>query len=748
MGLLRVFEGAASGAPGSPGAPGVPEEDVLRHRVRLFLLRAPLLPALAGCCGVIFGGEWLLLSLAALVLCWVLGQRRMALLCVLCMAVVGLRLWAVHRAEAEALPRWEEAGTLLLRGTVVRELGSGVVLRLDGSPLRVSLHGDELDFEVGDRVEAMGELRPRREAPVPGMFDSGRWMQGLGIAGSFSAGRAVYLGRAGGWYGLLGLCATGRSVLADRLMPPGTEGDARRQVLCALLLGARDRADELTLLDFRRGGCLHAFAVSGLHVGLVAMMLWPLLRRLRVRPVVARPLLLVLMAVYVLLTGAQAPALRAYVMMAAVMVGVMLVRRVCLTNVWCLAALVLLMVDPQQLWQPGFQLSFAVYAAICLGVAFCRQDRPWFGPDPFIPYRIMTRWEQRLAVWDRGLRGVTVVALSAWLVSVPLCILHFHTVNPWSFVTNMAITPLLLPVMVTGAAALLLGGLPWVGPLVQALACRCSGWLIAVVGFCGGLPGAYWAATPPEEPDSWMLMGLGFGKSACMLGNPGLLVGSGSEGGARWTIEPAVFHAGYTPAALLTLSDLRSAEEGAARLSQAWPGMRVLRPGELRGRMLRLRTRAGVFLICGPPADLPDSPAVNQGPVVLWEQGGRRLLYVGDAAGETYRRLPREERRADVIVLGHNAAHPADPLELQRECGARWVWLLPSLATAADGEAGVALPPGARVLGLEEVRRNRLGDDGGAGAEARGGADMDGANAEGGSGSESSAVSSTRGRED
>lgn len=706
MGLLRVFEGSVSG---SPGSPGVPEEDVLRRRVRLFLLRAPLLPALVGCCGVIFGGEWLLLSLAAVTVCVVLGLRRMAFLAVLCMAVVGLRLWSVYRAEAVALPRWEEAGSLVLRGTVVRELGSGVVLGLDGSPLRVSLHGDGLDFRVGDRVEAMGELRPLRVAPLRGMFDSRGWMRSLGISGSFSAGRAVYLGRAGGWYGLLGLCATARSMLADRLMPPGTEGDARRQVLCALLLGARDRADELTLLDFRRGGCLHAFAVSGLHVGLVAMLIWPLMRWFRVRPVVARPLLVLLMGVYVLLTGAQAPALRAYVMLAAVLAGVMLARRVCLTNVWCLAGLLLLMVEPRQLLQPGFQLSFAVYAAICLGVGFCRQDRPWFGPDPFIPYRIMTWWDQRLAVWDRWLRGVTVVALSAWLVSVPLCVLHFHTFNPWSFVTNMAITPLLLPVMVTGAAALLLGGLPWVGPLVQAAACRCSGWLIATVGFCGSLPGAYLPATSPAGPDSWILMGLGFGKSACMLGNPGLLVGTGSEAGARWTIEPAVFHAGYSPAALLPLSDLRSAEEGAARLSQAWPGVRVLRPGELRGRLLRLRSRAGVFLVCGPPADLPLSPAINQCPVVLWEYGGRRLLYVGDAAGETYRCLPREERRADVIVLGHNAAHPAELLELQRECGASCVWLLPSRAAAGDGEAGAVLPPGGRVLGLEGLERGCLG---------------------------------------
>ncbi len=666
-------------------AGGALPEDAWRRRLRLFLLRAPLLLPLLSCCGAIVGGQGWALSLAATLLCLLLHRRRLALFVLLCTAIVCLRMMTDERAREQALEAWHEAGTVVLSGTVERELSSGVILGLDDSPLRVSVHGDELsEIRTGERIRVMGELRPVRRAALPGMFDSAAWMRGQGIVASFSGARPERIGYDVGWYGLLGYCATARRLLADRIMPPGTESEPERQVLCALVLGARDRADDETMLDFRRGGCLHAFAVSGLHVGLVAMMLWPLLYALRVRPQVARPLILLLSGVYVLLTGAQAPALRAYIMLAAALFGLMLLRRISLVNIWSLAALLLLLINPYQLMQPGFQLSFGVYAAICLGIAFCRRDTPWFRPDPFIPYRIMTRGEMRIQAFDRGVRGVVVVALSAWLISVPLGAVHFHSFNPWSFLTNIAITPLLPLVMISGFALLFFGSVPWIGPLAHAAACHCCSWFIATVGFFASLPGAYIPATRAADPGAYMIMGLGYGKSSCMLGNPGILVDTGSSSSARWTIDPAVFHGGYAPAVILPTSNLRSATEGLDVLRQSWPEARILNPDELRGRFLRVETEAGQYLICGPPDDLPTRPAINQSPVLIWQNAYRRLLYLGDAAAETYERLPRGERRADVIIIGRNAARGLDPYTVQQECGARRVILLPSLTTSFE----------------------------------------------------------------
>lgn len=614
-------------------------------------LRAPLLLPLAAVVAVLLG-PWGWAVVGALVALACVGRLWRQAAASLLAALVS---WGhVALTEQRAEPLREPGCAAEYTGTVTRTMAQGFVLSGGWLQPKLLVHA-ELPAEPGDvlRVTVLPREPEERES---GSFDRVAWLRGEGIAAEADAVRASFCGHPWGWYALRGEGLRLRDKLARRLMPPGTEGEDWRRLLCAMVLGERSSAGEEMLGLFRRGGCMHVFAVSGLHAGLVAGFLWFGFRRLRVHPRVARPLILAVLAVYVLITGCAVPALRAYTMLALALGGLMLRRRVTLLNTWCAAALFTLLVAPSELYNAGFQLSFGVYAAIVLGMRIClHRDSPWFGPDAYLPYRLMTPaelWVRKAELW---LRALVVVPLCAWLVALPLTAAAFGVVNPYSVLCNIVIAVPVSVCMAAGLLYLLLGGVPWLGVAAQWAAQYSAGFLLWLVACFGELPGAYLSATPPAEPTAVVQVPARYGSGCCLLGNGGLLVGCGSASSARFELLPTLFQRGCRPAALLMLPVSEAQRGGAEVLRREWPEMRVCEADAPQ----RITTPAGTFLICPPPADLPPTPAANRLPLVLWEQpNGYRILYAGDASALSLRALPPGERHADELILGRNPTAP------------------------------------------------------------------------------------------
>ncbi len=584
---------------------------------------------------------------------------------------------------------WEQSDALCCRGTVVDRLTRGCIVEPEGGGMLLALRGDT-PFTEGDLVRVRFAPREGAPPPRPGRVDRAAWMRSRGgsMAADYLGGER--LGHPFSWASLRGVARGIRDELARVFLPPGTEADARRQVLAALVLGAREHAEPETMLSFRRSGCLHAFAVSGQHVALFAGILWALFRLLRVPPGTARWVQLGVLGLYVVVTGFSVPAVRAYVMLAVLLLGMALRRRVYLVNAWCFAALLVLLVEPWQLANAGFLLSFAIYAAIAVGVRLCMGNSRWLGPDAFIPRRLFTRAERWRAAADYALRGTVVISFCAWLVSLPLTAWLFHSFNTLGFLTNVLVAPLVLAVMVAGLAMLALAWLPCLGALVSSAALGASGLLLGFSGVMGSLPGAYVPACSPAPPQAAMVMGLGYGQSFCVLGNPGLVIDGGTEESARFRVEPALFHAGYRPAMLLP-------GRNAQLLRLSWPQLQVV--GTYGDGTQRFSGKAGEFTLYPPPAGLPSRPAANREPVVLWvTPQGRRVLYLGNASAATVLALPPGAQRADVVLLGRNPRRPFEDALWLRDSGARCIVLLPSAAGSALQDAHVAP---ARLIRLE-----------------------------------------------
>lgn len=635
------------------------KEDALRGWIRRFFTGAPLFLPLLGVVGALLGGQWWALAVLAVVLPHLLRMWRVFICVLLCMGIALLHR-SVQDENARLLHEHILAGNHVeLVGTVERLLSHGCILDSGPNGVRVVLRG-KTPWKVGDKVKVVAVEQESTGAIIPGMFDQKEWLRSQGLAANLSIISGEYLERPFSRLAVLGFAESVRNHMVSRIMPPGTEDDVRRQVLCALTLGDKSRSDYSTLNVFKRGGCLHAFAVSGLHVGIVAGFLYTLAYVLHLGPRARTILVLVIVAGYVLVTGLAVPALRAYLMLALALIGLELRRKVSFLNVWSLAALLILLMSPWQLYNAGFVLSFAVYAAIGLGVKVCMKERPWFAPDEYLPWRLYSPWHDRLRYFDAMLRGCVIVSLAAWLVSAPITVAFFHTLTPWSFLTNLVISPILPWVMGCGLLAVMLSGVPWLGYALQQVSLYLSSLLISTVSFFGELPFAYLPVTEPAEAQSGMVCHLRHDSSCVVLGNPGVVIHCGNESSARFRTEPALFFGGYRPAAVLVNLSSEASAGGVDVLCETWPDIHVIDVNSLTHH-LHLHTRAGSFGIYPPPRGIAEQPEANLTPIVHWATESGNVLFIGHAASLSFELLPPELlRTADVVILGYNPDHPIE----------------------------------------------------------------------------------------
>lgn len=212
-----------------------------------------------------------------------------------------------------------------------------------------------------------------------------------------------------------------------------------RAVLLGVTLGLRAGVSRELDERWRAVGVYHVLSVSGLHLAVVALLAFTGLRRLaaalgtRVDPArVALGPALLLATGYTMLTGAEVATLRALVVASLWMIGVALGRPVRLLDALGLAALLLLLWSPAQLWQPSFQLSFAAGLALALA--------PGGEPAPSPAPSRLGRARQRAVRWvARGILSSAAVVL----VTAPITAYHFHQVQPGGVLGNLVVTPLL-----------------------------------------------------------------------------------------------------------------------------------------------------------------------------------------------------------------------------------------------------------------------------------------------------------------
>lgn len=256
-------------------------------------------------------------------------------------------------------------------------------------------------------------------------------------------------------------------------------GSDEGSIAAAMTLGARQQVSEELRHDYMVSGSSHVFALSGMHLGILFMLL-SLLLPLMDHP---RPCALVQLSavwLYVLLVGPHPSLLRASLMLS-IYVALLQTR-------WkqhgfallTLSALLLLACHPQWLHDVGFQLSYAALSGILLLFPRLRRlvihQHEYRYPDSVPTY--LRHWLRCACHW---LVDVSLVGISAQVAVTPLLVYHFHRLSPYAIPSGIIVAPLLLVVMLLAPLFLVLCLSAQIVPLVAAAATWCATALSAVV---------------------------------------------------------------------------------------------------------------------------------------------------------------------------------------------------------------------------------------------------------------------------
>lgn len=351
--------------------------------------------------------------------------------------------------------------------------------------VRISLHGPEADLVPGQRVMTTGHLGPPQGPAEPGGFDFRRhaWFQGLGAVGYT---RVPVLVAAPAERGLavfkLRMAASAR---IQSHLPGETGGFA-----AAVTTGDRSGVGQGSLAALRASNLAHLLAISGLHMGLLAGVVFYGLRlAFALIPAVALRFPIKKFAAvgamlaaggYLALSGGNVATERAFVMVAVALIAVLFDRRALSLRAVAMAALIVLAFRPEALMSPGFQMSFAATTALVAVFTAIRG--------------LESQW---LPKWARPVLSLVLSSAIAGVATAPVGAAHFNALAPYGLVANLVSVPvmgtLVMPAAVV-AAVLAPLGLEWLPLWIMGLGLD---WILAVANEVASWDGSRRAVMAP-----------------------------------------------------------------------------------------------------------------------------------------------------------------------------------------------------------------------------------------------------------
>ncbi|MCK4406529.1 MAG: ComEC family competence protein, partial [Bacteroidales bacterium] len=198
-------------------------------------------------------------------------------------------------------------------------------------------------------------------------------------------------------------------------------------VVSAILLGYDDKLDKELVKEYSGAGAMHILCVSGLHVGIIYLLLNSMLfflKKFRYGNNIKAVVLILLIWFYAMLTGLSPSVLRASTMISFIIIGKSLNRQTNIYNSLAASAFLLLIINPFIITSVGFQLSYAAVIAIVML------------QQPMYKLWIINNW-----LGDK-MWAITTVSIAAQLGTFPIALLYFHQFPNYFIITNLIVIPL------------------------------------------------------------------------------------------------------------------------------------------------------------------------------------------------------------------------------------------------------------------------------------------------------------------
>ncbi|MFH1623905.1 MAG: DNA internalization-related competence protein ComEC/Rec2 [Pseudomonadota bacterium] len=367
--------------------------------------------------------------------------------------------------------------------------------------LTVGDNGTELEY--GDRIRFVSKLRHPRSFHNPGGFDYSKYLalEEIFVIGHLKSSRDVIRIGEGdsnySWRMIERARGKIRNFIDEK---PELRG---RDIIKALLLGEQGEISEKTRDDFVSAGVAHILAISGLHLGFIALVVFVSIRgvlRLSERLMLALDINKVAaiftvfpVLFYAFIAGFGVSTVRATIMIVTFLTTIVIDRRRELYSTLALAAFIITVVSPTSIFDVSFQLSFISVLSIL------------YLTPRFLDYLSLIKGQPAHASPSAAKKigkytgFLLLVSVAAILGTGPIVAYHFNRVTLFGFISNIVIVPiigfLIIPLCLLVALTIFIS--PSLASVFLYLGSAIIGLVVDMVGLFSGLPGvSFWVSTP------------------------------------------------------------------------------------------------------------------------------------------------------------------------------------------------------------------------------------------------------------
>jgi len=335
--------------------------------------------------------------------------------------------------------------------------------RCSGNVLMTTLE-PHAELAVGQTIRVLGFLQQPSPAMNPGQID---WAevcrrQRIGATIFVAHVERIEIISTDSFQPLQWIRGKARNLLAQGF---SNSRSVDRALLMDSFLGDGDPMLRDVKESFRQVGASYLLVISGLHVAVVVGVIFLLCRLLRLRPRNACYVIMGCVALYGCVIVPGTPAMRAVVMCVAFCIALLMRRKVDGIHLLAMVAIVLLVVDPMDVYGAGFQMSFGIVLGLMYGTGPMRElfsrlkDPHLLVAESFSAPKGMWLWWRTIQRWLEGTLSVGVIA---WATAMPLIAFHFSELNPWTILACLALAPMTFATLIAGMMKVILTLIfPW-----------------------------------------------------------------------------------------------------------------------------------------------------------------------------------------------------------------------------------------------------------------------------------------------
>lgn len=306
---------------------------------------------------------------------------------------------------------------------------------------KILIYGCEESYKLGSCVRVSGRLEIFETARNPGAFDMQRYYLSKGIVYCMYTPEII-------------LVSEDYSRLQQILWEIRAEGCKRLDIMVeksvaglfkGILLGEKEDIDLRTRLSFQITSLMHILSLSGLHLSLISAVVYGLLKRVIGTVYIASPVTMMILYAYGLMTGFSVATIRAFIMLLIAMLGELIGRDYDILTADGITLFLLLFINPYRIYDAGMWLSVSAIVGVFTGRQVYR--------------RFACRLHFKTGKISKYIKESFLlsffVAMGINIVTLPITLLQYYQLCPYSLLLNLIVIPLMSVVVMSGMVALI-----------------------------------------------------------------------------------------------------------------------------------------------------------------------------------------------------------------------------------------------------------------------------------------------------